>query len=108
MTTIKDMIGEESLPERLDFPSFPSLELSHLITPIIFSQDTYFVYTLQIPSLQPTVYQLYKLQPFPIRQEEHVFVYIATKKDFIFSDAMRHKYGKITYQELQACFIICM
>jgi len=31
-------------------------------------------------------------------------VYIATKKDFIFTDAMRHKYGKMTYQELKACF----
>jgi len=52
-------MGEESLPEGLDFPSFPSLELSHLITSIIFSQDTYFVYILQMPLLQPTVYQLY-------------------------------------------------
>jgi len=59
MTTIKDIMGEESLPEGLDFPSFPSLELSHLITSIIFSQDTYFVYILQMPLLQPTVYQLY-------------------------------------------------
>ena len=104
MTTIKDMMGEESLPEGLDFPSFPSLELSHLITPIIFSQDNYFVYILHIPLLHHTVYQLYKLQPFPIRQQENVFVYIAATKDFIFTDAMRHKYGKMTYQELQACF----
>jgi len=104
MTTITDMMREESLPEGLDFPSFPSLELSHLITPIIFSQDNYFVYVLHIPLLHHTVYQLYKLQPFPIRQQENVFVYIATKKDFIFTDAMRHKYGKMTYQELQACF----
>jgi hypothetical protein len=44
MTTIKDMIGEESLPEGLDFPSFPFLEVSHLITPIIFSQDTLCIY----------------------------------------------------------------
>ena len=31
-------------------------------------------------------------------------MYIANKKDFIFTDAMRHKYGKMAYQELQACF----
>jgi len=104
MTTIKDMMGEESLPEGLDFPSFPSIQFSHLTTVIIFSQDTYFLYILQIPLLQPTVYQLYKLQPFHIRQQENVFVYIATKKDFIFTDAMRHKYGKMTYHGLQACF----
>jgi len=47
------------------------------------------VYILQIPLLQPTVYQLCKFQPFPLKQQENVFVYIATKKDFIFTDAMR-------------------
>ena len=69
----------ESLPDGLEFSSFPSLELSRLITPIIFSQKSYLVYILQIPLLQSNVYQLYKLQPFPIKQHENVFVYIETK-----------------------------
>jgi hypothetical protein len=34
---IRDMM-EESLSDGLDFPSFSSLELSRLITPVIFSQ----------------------------------------------------------------------
>jgi hypothetical protein len=105
ITKIKDMMREESLPDGLDFPSFPSLELSRLITPIIFSQKSYLVYILQIPLLLSTVYQLYKLQPFPVKQHENVFVYIETKKDFIFVDIKRHKYGKMTYQELQTCFL---
>ena len=33
---IRDMMRKESLPDGLDFPSFPILELSRLITPIIF------------------------------------------------------------------------
>ena len=102
---IKDMMKGVSLPDGLEFPSFPSLELSRLITPIIFSQKSYLVYILQIPLLQSNVYQLYKLQPFPIKQHENVFVYIETKKDYIFVDAMRRKYGKMNYQELQACFL---
>jgi len=100
---VKDMMKEESLPDGLDLPSFPSLELSRLITPVIFSKDTYLVYVLQIPLLQSTVYQLYKMQPFPIKQQDNVFVYIETKKDFIFVDAMRHKYCKMNYQDLQDC-----
>ena len=38
---IKEMMRIESLPDGLDFPPFPSLELSRLITPIIFSQNWY-------------------------------------------------------------------
>jgi len=62
----KDMMRKESLPHGLDFPSFPSLELSRLITPIIFSQNSYFVYILLMPLLKSTPYQIYKLQPFPV------------------------------------------
>jgi hypothetical protein len=51
------------------------------------------------------VYQLYKLKPLPIKQHENVFAYIETQKDFIFVDVMRHKYGKMTYQELQTCLL---
>ena len=102
---VKEMMREESLPDGLDFPSFPSLELSRLISPIIFSKNTYLVYVLQIPLLQPIVYQLYKLQPFPIRQQDNVFVYVQPQRDFIFVDVMRNKYGKMNYQELQACIM---
>jgi len=77
---VKDMMRKESLPDGLDFPSFPSLELSRRITPIIFFQRTYFVYVLQAPLLQPTMYQLYKLQSFPPKQQENVFVYIEKRR----------------------------
>ena len=77
---IKDIMRKESLPDGLDFPSFPSLELSRLITPIIFSQNSYLVYILQMPLLQSTPYQLYKLQPFPVEQQEKVFVYFEVTK----------------------------
>ena len=39
------------------------------------------------PLLQSTVYRLYKLQPFPIKRHEKVFVYIETKKELSFVDA---------------------
>ena len=65
---IKDIMRRESLPDGLDFPSFPSSELSRLITPIIFSQNSYLIYIFQMPLLQSTPYQLYKLQPFPVVQ----------------------------------------
>jgi hypothetical protein len=105
VTKIKDMMKSELLPDGLDFPSFPSIELSRLITPIIFSQNSYLVYILQIPLLQLPVYKLYKIQPFPVRQQEKVFICIETLKGFIFVDAMGNKYSKMNYQELQACFM---
>ena len=80
ITKVKDMMNKEFLPDGLDFPSFPSLELSRLMTPIIYSQNSYLVYILQIPLLQSTPYQLYKLQPFSMQQQEKVFTYIEVTK----------------------------
>ena len=45
---------------------------------------------LQMPLLQSTPYQLYKLQPFRVEQQEKVFVYFEITKEFIFKDAMKH------------------
>ena len=91
------------MPDGLEFPSFSSVDLSRLITPIIYSQGLYLVYVIQIPLLQSTSYHLYKIQPFLVKQEDRVFVYIESAKDFIFTDAMSQRYGKMNYPELQAC-----
>ena len=105
ITKLRDMIRGESLPDGLDFPSFPILELSRLITPIIFSKNSYLVYVLQVPLLQSMSYHLYKLQLFPMKQPDKIFVYTETMKDFIFTDAMRQKYGKLSFPELQTCLM---
>jgi hypothetical protein len=104
ISKIKDMMKELSLPDGFDLPTFPSLELSRLITPVIFSKGTYLVYILQVPLLESTMYQIYKVQPFPVQQQGSIFAYIEVKKVYMFLDAMRHKYAKMNYQELQACF----
>jgi hypothetical protein len=52
ITKIKDMMKDELLPEGLEFPGFSSSELSRLITPIIYSQNSYLVYVIQIPLFQ--------------------------------------------------------
>ena len=49
-----------------------------------------------MPLLQSTPYQLYKLQTFPMEQQGKVFVYFDTTKEFISTDAMGHKYGKMS------------
>jgi hypothetical protein len=38
-----------------------------------------------------------------MKQKGNVFVYIETMKDFIFTDVMRQKYGKMNYPDLQTC-----
>ena len=40
-----------------------------------------------------------------MEQQEKVFVYFEITKEFIFTDAMRQKYGKMSYPELQACLM---
>ena len=96
---------QESLPDGLEFPSFSSMELSRIITPIIYSQASYLVYVIQIQLIQSTSFHLYKIQPFPVKQQDKVFVYIESTKDFIFVDAMRQRYGEMNYPELQACLM---
>jgi hypothetical protein len=103
MVKIKSMMRKESLPDGLEFPSFPSVELSKLITSIIYSQDSYLVYVIQIPLIRSTAYNLYKIQPFPARQQDRVFVHTESTKDFIFVDTMRQRFGKMNYPDLQAC-----
>jgi hypothetical protein len=55
---------ELSLLDGLDLPPCLSLEFSRLIT-LIFSKGTFLVYKLQVPLLESTMYQIYKIQPFP-------------------------------------------
>jgi hypothetical protein len=61
---------------------------------------------LEIPLLSPIEYQLYKLLPFPaqIRKEETTYGYINFNKEFIFSDAVRQHFGKMSTNELTGCF----
>ena len=99
---IKEMMRKESLPDGLEF-HFSSMELSRIITPIIYSQGVYLVYVIQIPLIQSTPYYLYKIQPLPVQQQEKVFVYIDSTKDYIFVDAVRQRFGKMNHPELQAC-----
>ena len=105
MVKIRNMMRQESLPDGLEFRSFSSMELSRIITPIIYSQASYLFYIIQIPLIQSTSFHLYKIQPFPVQQQDKVFVYIEPTKDFIFVDAMRQRYGKMNYPELQACLM---
>ena len=55
---IKEMMRKDYLPDGLEFPSFSSMELSLIITPIIYSQGVYLVYVIQIPLIQSTPYYL--------------------------------------------------
>jgi len=42
---------------------------------------------------------------FPRGTARKMFVYFEIAKEFIFTDAMRHKYGKISYTEPQTCLM---
>ena len=101
---VKDMMRSESLLDGLDFPSFPSLELSKLITPVIFYQNSYLVHILQIPLLQLPVYQLYKIQPFPMKQRESICIHRHSQR-FHLCRCNEDKNGKLTFTELQGCFM---
>jgi hypothetical protein len=103
---IRNLIATQKLPSGLDYPNFPFPDLSKIITPNIYSYKQYLVYVLEIPLFSPTEYNLYRLLPFPVkvRKEEVTYGYVNFNKEFIFSDTLRQHYGKMTSNELSACF----
>jgi hypothetical protein len=96
-------LGTQKLPNGLDYPNFISQTTKNYNT---YSSKQYLVYILEIPVFSPTVYQLYKLLPFPvvIKQEELTYGYIDFNKKLIFSDPLRQHYRKMTTNELTGCF----
>jgi hypothetical protein len=103
---IRELIKEQTLPSGTDYPNFPLSELSKIIIPNIYSHKQYLVYVLEIPLFSPTEYHLYRLLPFPVKvnKEKATYGYVNFNKEFIFSDALRQHYGKMTPNELANCF----
>jgi hypothetical protein len=63
---IKNLLGNQKLPNGLDYPNLPFPELQKIITPNTYSYKPYLVYILEIPLFSPTEYHLYKLLPFRV------------------------------------------
>jgi hypothetical protein len=103
---IKSFLGSQKLPSGLDYPNFPSPDVQKIVIPNIYSYKQFLVYILEIPLFSPTIYQLYKLLPFPVivKQKEISCGYINFNKEFMFSDSLRQRFGKITTNELTGCF----
>lgn len=101
---VKQMLRREGLPSGLEYPHFPFSELQKIILPTTYSYKNFLVYVLNIPLLSPTQYHLYKLLPFPSKQQDALYHFIDFHKEFIFSDSMHQHYGKLTSNELQLCF----
>jgi hypothetical protein len=103
---IKNFVITQKLPSGTDYPNFPFPELSKIITPNIYSYRQYLVYVLEIPLFSSTEYHLYKMLPFPVSVDKRKssYGYVSFNKEFIFSDALRQHYGKMTANELTGCF----
>jgi hypothetical protein len=103
---IRNLVTVQKLPPGTDYPNFPLPELSKIIIPHIYSYRRFLVYVLEIPLFSPTEYQLYKMLPSPVstNKDKSRYSYVNFNKEFIFSDALRQHYGKITANELTGCF----
>ena len=103
ISKVQEILKRESPPAELVFPLLPISQLSRIITPVIYSQDSYLVYVLSVPLIQSKSYQLYKVLPFPVKQEESVFMYVEPQKDYILMDSLRQQYVKMSSIDLMAC-----
>jgi hypothetical protein len=111
LRTVRDIVSKQTLPQGLDFPNFPTSELSRLIVPHAYVYQLYLVYVIEIPLLLPTTFQLYKIIPFPVSdptQKENdpdtrKYMFVIPQKELIITDNMRRQFGKMNLEELQTC-----
>jgi hypothetical protein len=103
---IKNLVITQKLPSGTDYPNFPFPELSKIIIPNIYSYKQYLVYVLEIPLFSSPEYHLYKMLPLPVSidKRKSSYGYVSFNKEFIFSDALRQHYGKMTANERTGCF----
>jgi hypothetical protein len=100
---IRAVLTSQQLPSGLDYPNFSFSELQRIIVSHIYAHVPFLVYVLDIPLLFPTPYQLYKVLPFPTPRQD-IFVFISPAKEYIFVDAVKKQFGKMTPDELTDCF----
>ena len=95
---IKNIVRSQPLTSGLDYPDFSFSELQRITIPHTYSYKQFLVYILEIPLLSPTQYHLYTNLPFTIKRED-MYAFINSNEEYIFSDALRQHYGKITTNE---------
>jgi hypothetical protein len=100
---IRAVLTSQQLPSGMDYPNFPFSELQRIVVPHVYAHESFLVYVLDIPLLFPTLYQLYKVLPYPIPRQD-IFVFINPSKEYIFVDSIKRQFGKMTTTELTGCF----
>ena len=113
LRTVRGIVSKQTLPPGLDFPNFPISELSRLFVPHAYVYQEYFVYVIEIPLLLPTEFQLYRIIPFPVSDPTHkekdpatqTYMFVVPQKELIFTDNMRKQFGKMNFEDLQACYM---
>jgi hypothetical protein len=73
---IKELLSKQKLPNGLDYRNFPLPELHKIIIPNTYAHKQYLVYVLEMPLFSPATYNLYKLLPFPVKQDVMTYSYI--------------------------------
>ena len=73
ISKVQETVKQESFPAELKFPLLPISQLSCIITPVIYSQDSYLVYVLSAPLIQSKTYRLHKVLHFQ-RNKNKVFL----------------------------------
>jgi hypothetical protein len=103
---IKNLLRTQRLPNGLDYPNLPFSDLQKIITPHTYAHKQFLLYVIEIPLFSPVEYHLYKVFPFPsiVKQEESTYSYMNFNKEFMFSDSLRRHYGKMSTNELTACY----
>ena len=102
-------ISQDSFPHDLEVPVVLSEAYAYVLLDII-SVDVYLVgnnlvYTVQVPLVLHSVFNVFKILPFPmqVRDMEGRFTLIQPEKEFIMNDNIKGFYAKLEQIDIQQC-----
>lgn len=102
---IQEVLALQTMPDSTMFPPFSSPELLSLIKPTIYTQGSYLIYSVKVPLVSETVYNLFRVIPIPvIMSSQEMTKILNIKEEYIFANNVNEKYGQMNNEKLNKCF----
>jgi hypothetical protein len=107
MQVLKD--SQDSFPRDLQVPTPLSevytYQLINIVTVEVYIVDDKMVYVLKVPLTSHSVYDVYRILPFPIKvtDTKNKYTFIQPEKEIILMDQTKQFYVRLTQNELSHC-----
>lgn len=105
VSQLKDV--QSNIPHGLSFPVPLDIEHTHqllnCLTLEIFYENDKLVYVANLPLLEAHLFYLYKINHFPVKSHDNVFIMIEPTQNFLAIDENKQQYLYLSEMEYQNC-----